>query len=156
MGEVTFKVGYMNAGPQPHPLYSDKMKTWIVATIPRAMFDSVQGNLTGIFSEIMTNLQYGRHSPTLFSKGPADQSSKSVVEFIVNEAAGKIDILLYRPGENVDEQIETYIKNQLKQKIESANGDGDPENVDGGRKRRRKTRKSKKQRSHKSKKTRKH
>jgi hypothetical protein len=158
MGEVIFEVKYSNAGPQASPLYSYKMKTRIVATIPREMFDSVKGKFTDIFNDIMTNLGYGRHSPTLFSKGQPDDSS-DVVEFGVKEGTGTIVITLYRPKRNVDAATETYIKNQLKEKIKSASGAGDPENVDGGRKTRRKTHKSKisrKSRSRKHKKTRKH
>ena len=155
MAEITFGVGYMNAGPQASPLYSRKMKTWIVANIPREMFDLVQYNFTRIFGDIMTNLEYGRHSPTLFSKGQSEETS-SVVEFGVNKGAGTIDIMLYRPNENVDAETENYIKNQLKQRIESASIHIRP---GGGKKTRGKTYKSKrlrKSRSTKQKKTRKH
>lgn len=155
MAGITFEVKYSNAGPQASPLYSYKMKTRIVATIPREMFDSVKGNFTDIFDDIMTNLGYARHSPTLFSKGQSNNSS-DVVEFDVREEAKKINIMLYRPKENVDAATETAIKNQLKEKIESAAGSTGDSEVDGGRKRKRKTHKSKRFRSRKHKKTRKH
>ncbi len=147
MAEITFGVGYMNQGPDASPLYSDKMKTWIVATIPREMFNSAQRDFRGIFNDIMTNLGYGRHSPTLFSKGAGDDSSKAVVEFDVNEGAGKINIMLYNPNQNVDPETETYIKNQLKQRIESVYYPRRP----GGRRH-----KTRKHRSRRHKKTRKH
>lgn len=161
MSEIEFRVGYRYSTGKANPLFNDKDEMLITFSVPDEMYPYVTTFPSSYFFDIMRSNGFNRVVDTLEESVYTKEGSDIVAHFHGTDAGRNFTISIYTPkgvnSSSLRESILADLKGEfvrkLKLKADSRRSSGDPENVDGGKRKKRKTRKH---RSRKSKKTRKH